>query len=207
MKKVMLLLALLIANVLCAQIKVKINDNLIAENTVIKADELKKFEIGFDKPKLLKDYGYGGEVTLEISYLKDGYYTNMLFFKKSGTNAIEAFLEEVNTFYILYEEGNPFKDFNGHSGFMTHLKYNQDETITLRISLFFREKIGYEKFGDPINLLKPFILKVDNKLFFENNNKAATEKTAQEQKENEEKTKNEKKPSTAGKVLKSIFGR
>ncbi len=168
MKKYILIVALLIVSTSNSQIKVKVNDNLIAENSVIKAQEIKKFEIGFDKPKLLKDYGYGGEVTIEISYLeKSGNYLGMYNLTRSGTNAIEAFLEEVNTFYILYEEGQPSKDFGLNRNFTKYLKEIKEESITLKISLYFRDKIGYEKFGDPINLLKPFFLKVDNKLNFE----------------------------------------
>jgi hypothetical protein len=173
MKKHMLLLALLIASISNAQIKVKVNDNLVAENAVIKADEIKKFEIGFDKPKLLKDYGFG-EVTFEISHSKDdGTYYPMFYFTRSGTNAIEAFLEEVNTYFTPYQEGQEQKEFRygGSINFLEFLYETKKEMVTVRISLYFRDKVSYEKFGDPINLLKPVFLKFDNKQNLINYNK------------------------------------
>lgn len=173
---------------------------------MVKADEIKKFEIGFDKPKLLKDYGYGGEVTIQIFYLeKSGNYLGMYNLTRTGTNAIEAFLEEVNTFYILYEEGQPSKYFGVNRNFMNYLKEIKEETITLKIMIYFRDKVGYEKFGDPINLLKPFFLKVDNKLYYENSNKELEAKKAAEEKAAEEKAKKEKKKGSP--VLRKLLGR
>lgn len=165
MKNVVIIVAVLLSYVANAQIKVKINDNLVVENALIKADEIKKVEIGFDKPKLLKEYG-SGEITFEISNAKDnGTYYPMFYLTRSGTNAIEAFLEEVNTFFTPYQEGKKQTEFRygGSINFLEFLYETKKEEVTVRISLYFRDKVGYEKYGDPINLLKPFVLKFDNK--------------------------------------------
>ncbi len=170
MKGLILVFALVLANTINAQILVKINDNLIAENAIVKADEIKKFEIGFDKPKVLKDYGLG-QVTLEIAKLQtNGTYYPMFYFTRNGTNSIEAFLEEVNTFYTLHQEGQVQKIFNirGARDFLEFLYETKMDSVTMRISLIFKDKIGYETYGDPINLIKPFIVTFDNKINYEN---------------------------------------
>ncbi len=212
MKNGILLLALLIANILCAQIKVKINDNLVVENAVIKAYEIKKFEIGFDKPKLLKYYGLG-EVTFAVSYVnEDDTSYPMFYLTRSGTNAIEAFLEEVNTFFTLYQEGQRQTQFrySGSVNFLEFLYETEKESVTMRISLYFKDKIGYDTYGDPISLLKPFVLKFDNKQNFENFSKKKEakleeEKAKKEQEQKEEESKKEKKKGSA--VLRKLLGR
>lgn len=88
---------------------------------------------------------------------------------------------------------------------MNYLKEIKEETITLKIMIYFRDKVGYEKFGDPINLLKPFFLKVDNKLYYENSNKELEAKKAAEEKAAEEKAKKEKKKGSP--VLRKLLGR
>jgi gliding motility-associated-like protein len=101
MRKTVLLLALLIVTAASAQIKVKINDKPITEATILKAEDIKKMEVAFDKPKKLSYYGTG-RLYFWVEFIRDeNDVIEDYFIIKEGSNAIEAFLADVNTYYSL----------------------------------------------------------------------------------------------------------
>ena len=109
MKKLMLLLILLISATIQAQIKVKVNDKLVTEGASFKAENISKMELAFDKPKKLSYYGLGRlyfwvEILKESGNAYESYRVTV-----DGSNAIEAYLTDVNDFKTFYADGKvPF---------------------------------------------------------------------------------------------------
>ena len=175
MRKTILLFVVLFGCQLHAQIKVKINGKPLLETSVIKAEEIKKLEIAFDKYKKLDYYGLG-RLFLYIEFLDEkGNLKEEYGIRKDGTNAIKVFLEDVNVFYTMALDTDEKTDviaFRTHSdrNITTKLKHfgkNFDsKTVKIRISLTYNDKVGYEKYGDAIYLIKPQTYTIDNTLYF-----------------------------------------
>ncbi|MFT3794706.1 hypothetical protein [Flavobacterium sp.] len=99
MRKSILVIMALFACQAQAQIKLKINGNLVTETSVIKAEDISKIEVAFDKYKKLDYYGLG-RLFLYIEYLDEkGNLKEEYGIRKDGTNAIKVFLEDTNVFY------------------------------------------------------------------------------------------------------------
>lgn len=175
MKKSILLFMALFACQMQAQIKLKINDKLVTETSVIKAEEIKKMEVAFDKYKKLDYYGLG-RLFLYIEYLDEkGNLKEEYGIRKDGTNAIKVFLDDANIFYLMATDTDAKNDiiaFTTYSGknIVTKLKHfgkNFDsKTVKIRISLTYNDKVGYEKYGDIIYLIKPQTYTIDNTTYF-----------------------------------------
>jgi hypothetical protein len=166
MKKISILLAFLSMTVTQAQIKVKINGAPIAENATVKAEDIKTLDVSFANPKKLSYIG-SGRAILGVALLSP---TNQLIeeymIKKDGTNGVESLLADVNVFLNVIADARgetPFKPRVLGYGFLEMLAKDDDETIKIEINLMFFDKIGYEKYGDPIALVKKFVFTIDNK--------------------------------------------
>jgi hypothetical protein len=221
MKKIALLLTILISVSLNAQIKVKINDKLITEATIIKGEDIKKMDIAFDKPKKISYYGLG-IVVLRVELIQeDGASQYEYKIYKEGTNAIEAFVQDVNTYYPFPSETIKNTNFDSTTPITSALKYlgknyDNSKTIKLKISLYFRDKIGYQKYGDEVYLIKPQIYTIDNSLLFNQGQKeaeadkvAAAERKVEEDKKAEEAKKAaeaDAKKNKGKKILKNVLG-
>jgi hypothetical protein len=221
MKKIALLLAILISTSLSAQIKVKINDKLITEATVIKGEQIKKMDIAFDKPKKISYYGLGLVVLMVELIQENGGSQYQYSILKEGTNAIESFLQDVNTYYPFPSETVKATEFSSTFPITSALtwlgkNYTDAKTVKLKISLYFKDKIGYEKYGDAVYLIKPQFYTIDNTvLFAEGQRLKAEEKAAEDAKraEDEKKAEEAKKQKEAEdkknkgkKILKNVLG-
>jgi hypothetical protein len=187
MKKVLLLLALLISASFQAQIKVKVNDKLVADGVSFKAEDIQKMELAFDKPKKLSYYGLGRlyfwvEILKESGNAYESYRVTV-----DGSNAIEAYLMDVNDFKTFYADGKVPYAFKIVSSSKQHSlpelfllagRWADQKTLKIRVSLFFRDKVGYEKYGDAVELVKPFTINVDNTYFFTESQKQKEQEKA-----------------------------
>ena len=233
MKKTLLLLAIVVVGSMNAQMKLKLNDKIILENTVIKAEDIKIIEVAFDKYKKL-DY-YNGKVSLIVEVgAVDGRTTGYFEIKKEGHITIKDFLESANKFFTVpigESFGNEFS--YKYSPAKELIKLLQlcardSKTAILAIALSYREKIGYEKYGDQIMLADWKRFTIDNTSFYiEAQQKIEEEKAAnklkeeerakqeaQYNKEREEKATQEKKEAdkkekinSGKKLIKGVFGR
>lgn len=222
MKKLVLLLTILISASAGAQIKVKVNDKLITEATILKGEEIKKMEIAFDKPKKISYYGLG-IVVLLVELVEENDESSQYEYKilKEGTNSIEAFVQDVNTFYPFPSETNKKTEFNSTFPITSALKYlgknyQNSKTIKMKISLYFRDKIGYEKYGDAVYLIKPQTYIIDNTTLYTEGQKekeadkvAADAKKVEDAKKAEEAKKAvdaEAQKGKGKKLLRSVLG-
>lgn len=206
-----------------AQIKLKVNGKLVTENTTIKAEEIKTIEVGFDKYKPMDYYGLG-RVFLFVELLNENNVREeKCYMMKEGTNAIKAFLDDKNVFYPLKSDTHPNANFYGEmirtddQKIVTKLKFlgrdDECKQVKLGISMYFREKLGYEKFGEPIDMIKEQYYTIDNTVFYteaqkekeqEKIIKAEKEKQAEQDRiQNEIKEKAQKKKG----LLKSILNK
>lgn len=225
MKKIVLLLAILIGHSVSAQIKVKVNDKLVTEGASFKAEDISKMELAFDKPKKLSYYGLGRlyfwvEILKESGNSYEDYRITV-----DGSNAIEAFLMDVNDFKTFYADGKVPFNFKIRSSskqlslpelFLLAGRWADQKTLKIRVSLFFRDKVGYEKYGDAVELVKPLTINVDNAYFYAQGQKekeaekvAADTKKAEDAKKAEEQKKaaeEEEKKGKGKKVLKKVLG-
>ena len=225
MKKIVLLLAILIGHSVSAQIKVKVNDKLVTEGTSFKAEDISKMELAFDKPKKLSYYGLG-RLYFWVEILKEsGNSYEDYRIAVDGANAIEAFLMDVNDFKTFYADGKVPFNFKIRSSskqlslpelFLLAGRWADQKTLKIRVSLFFRDKVGYEKYGDAVELVKPLTINVDNAYFYAQGQKekeaekvAADTKKAEDAKKAEEQKKaaeEEEKKGKGKKVLKKVLG-
>ncbi|UPT70602.1 MAG: hypothetical protein M0D53_16260 [Flavobacterium sp. JAD_PAG50586_2] len=196
MRKAILLIVVLLGCQMQAQFKVKVNSKLITEATVLKAEDIKKIEVSFDKPKKLSYYGTGRlyfwvDFIGEKDEIIESYYIT-----KDGSNAVESFLSEVNTFYTLpsdLDKNTWFQDqdiIRGGTGINYKLMYFGKnygyKTVKFRVCLGFRDKTGYQKYGDLVNLVKTQTYTIDNStLYTEGQKLKAEEKIAQDAKDAE----------------------
>jgi hypothetical protein len=226
MKKIALLLTILISASMNAQFKVKINEKLITEATVLKAEDIKKMEVSFDKPKKLSYYGLG-RVYFWVDFLGEkNEIIESYYITKDGTNAVESFLSEVNTFYTLpsdLDKNTWFEDqdiIRGGTGINYKLMYFGKnygyKTVKFRVCLGFRDKIGYQKYGDLVNLVKTQTYTIDNTTLYTEGQKlkaeeqvAADAKKVEDDKKAEEAKKAadaEAKKGKGKKLLKNVLG-
>lgn len=221
MKKIALLLIVLIGTSMNAQIKLKINDKPVTETAVTKAEDIKSMDIAFDKPKKLSYYGLG-LVVLKVELVQEnGQIQYEYYIMKEGTNAIEAFVQDVNTYYPFPSEKIKQTEFNSTFSITSALKYlgknyGDSKTIKLKISLYFKDKIGYEKYGDAVYLIKPQFYTIDNSLFITEGQKekeqdkiVAAQKAEEKAKADEEAKKQKEAEEQKGKgkkLLKKALG-
>lgn len=225
MKKIALLLTILISASLNAQMKVKINGKLITEQTITKAEDIKKFEVAFDKPKQLDYYGLGRLYILVEFFDEAGNSVEEYGIRKDGANAIKAFLEDVNVFYAMATENDQPSEFQPYKvvsekGMTPKLKnfgkmYNS-KVVKIKVSVCFQDKIGYEKYGDCVYLVKPQTYTINNELYFTEGQKekeqdkiVAAQKAEEKAKADEEARKQkeaEEKKGKGKKLLKNVLG-
>ncbi len=195
MKKLILILTLLISASFHAQIKVKVNDKLVADGVSFKAEDIQKMELAFDKPKKLSYYGLG-RLYFWVEILKEsGNSYEDYRIAVDGANAIEAYLMDVNEFKTFYADGKVPYTFKIRSSskqlslpelFLLAGRYGDQKSLKIRVSLFFRDKVGYEKYGDAVELVKPFTINVDNTYFFTEGQKQREQEKAAEDAKKEE---------------------
>lgn len=225
MKKIALLLTILISASMNAQFKLKVNGKLVTEASIIKAEDIKTMEVAFDKPKKLDYYGLGKLIVYLQLVGEDGDVDEEYYFVKNGQNSIKAFLEDVNSFFPVPTDTNKQSDFGSYKlitdeSITTKLKYlgkNYDrKTVKLKLFMGYRDKIGYEKWGDLVYLLKAQTFTIDNSLLFTEGQKQKEQDKIVEAQKAEEKAKAdeeakkqkeaEEKKGKGKKLLKNVLG-
>jgi hypothetical protein len=225
MRKLLLVIVMVLGCQLHAQIKVKVNDKLVTEGASFKAEDILKMELAFDKPKKLSYYGLGRlyywvEILKESGNSYEDYRMTV-----DGSNAIEAFLMNVNEFKTFYADGKvPFtfmirsssKQLSLPELFLLAGRWVDQKSLKIRVSLFFRDKVGYEKYGDAVELVKPFTINLDNTYFYtegqkqKEQEKNANDAKALEKAKADEAAKKaaeeEEKKGKGKKVLKKVLG-
>ncbi len=225
MRKLLLVIVMVFGWQLHAQIKVKVNDKPVAEGASFKAEDILKMELAFDKPKKLSYYGLGRlyfwvEILKESGNSYEDYRITV-----DGANAIEAYLMDVNDFKTFYADGkvpynfkiiNSSKQLSLPELFLLAGRWADQKSLKIRVSLFFRDKVGYEKYGDAVELVKPFTINVDNTYFYtegqkqKEQEKVANDAKAVEKAKSDEAAKKaaaeEEQKNKGKKVLKKVLG-
>lgn len=175
MKKLLLLLFILSVGNAKAQIKVKINGKPYTETATMKAEDIKTMEVAFDKPKKLNYYGLGRlSFMVELFNDKDEIFEKY-YFTKDGANSIEAFLDDVNVYMALPTQPKDKTVFYGtiirnddhlDAKFRYAGQWYDAKTVKIKIFISFRDKVGYEKYGDLVFLIKPQTFTFDNTNYF-----------------------------------------
>ncbi|MGC4041561.1 MAG: hypothetical protein QM710_12460 [Flavobacterium sp.] len=225
MKKIALLLIILTGISANAQFKLKVNGKLVAETAVIKAEEINKMEIAFDKPKKLDYYGLGKLIVYLQLVGEDGNVDEEYYFVKNGQNSIKAFIDDVNAYIPVPSNSDKQSEFGSYKlitdeNITTKLKYlgknYGSKNIKLKFSMGYRDKIGYEKWGDLVYLIKPQTWTIDNNLFYtegqkeKEQDKIVADQKAQEKAKADEEAKKQKeaeeKKGKGKKLLKNVLG-
>jgi hypothetical protein len=154
-----------------AQLVVKINDKVVAEGQTVDAASIEKMEVSFSNLKKPKAYSLGKVVlSLEMKGKKQGGAEYRIV--KTGENAIDAFVSEPQSF-VLYEKDGANDVFYENTSYnsrgkgLVNVLKRQSEIVdftklTAQVSIYFKDKVGYEKYGDAVDLAKPFNFKINN---------------------------------------------
>lgn len=174
MKK--LCMALVVFIVIClnanGQLSIKINSKTVAEQQTLPLNDIKKVELGFANPKKIPAYSQGKVVLMaQVFSAASNKQLGSFYIVKNGAMAMSDFLGDANTVYLLYEEGgsnNAFTadvDWNDPRIFKDFLQnaaaIPDNKLVNVTVSLYYKDKIGYEKYGDPVELVKPLTFKVN----------------------------------------------
>jgi hypothetical protein len=157
-----------------AQLVVKINNKAVSEGQLINADSIRKMEVSFSNLKKLQNYSQG-KVVLLIDFINT---ENQAYIEyrtvKNGINSIDAFLQEINTPIDLFDDDGKAKDLEinvnlgEEDNFFKLIKEGKEleknKKFKVKVSLYFKDKIGYEQYGDPVYLVKPVNFLVNNGL-------------------------------------------
>jgi hypothetical protein len=155
-----------------AQLVVKINDKVVAEGQTVDAASIQKMEVSFSNLKKPKAYSLGKVVLLvEMIGMEDGSLVDYTIVK-NGENAIDAFISEPSSFVLYEKDGanDAFRESSSYSydgkGLKNILKkgteYTKYNKLRVKASIYFKDKIGYEKYGDAVDLAKAVNFKVTN---------------------------------------------
>lgn len=158
----------LLAALLCsqsivhAQISAFINGKPVKTGATISKNDLASLEVSFKNPKTLS-YIYGRAVLvvdiLDAKNAETGYW----YLRKDGSAAVEDFLKSTPATkkFQVFENGVMEKGGNDLDWILKSAAGKEDsKTLQVKISLTYREKTGYEEYGQTISLLEPFILNV-----------------------------------------------
>ena len=182
-------------------------------------------EVAFDKPKKLDYYGLGKLIVYLQLVGDDGSVDEEYYFVKNGQNSIKAFLEDVNSYFPVPSDSDKQSEFGSYKlitdeNITTKLKYlgkNYDrKALKIKFFMGYRDKIGYEKWGDLVYLIKPQSYSIDNNLFYTEGQKekeqdkiVAAQKAEEKAKADEEARKQkeaEEKKGKGKKLIKSVLG-
>jgi hypothetical protein len=154
-----------------AQLVVKINDKIVAEGQTVDAASIEKMEISFSNLKKPKAYSLGKVVLLVEMVGTEGGLVDYII-TKNGENAIDAFISEPGSFVLYEKDGanDAFRESSSYNydgkGLKNVLKkgteYTQYSKLRVKASVYFKDKIGYEKYGDAVDLAKAVNFKVMN---------------------------------------------
>jgi hypothetical protein len=154
-----------------AQLVVKINDKVVAEGQTVDAASIEKMEVSFSNLKKPKAYSLGKVVLLVEMVGTEGGLVDYII-TKNGENAIDAFVSEPGSFIVYEKDGanDAFRENTSYNydgkGLKNVLKkgteYVQYSKLRVKASVYFKDKIGYEKYGDPIDLAKAVNFKINN---------------------------------------------
>ncbi len=155
-----------------AQLVVKINDKPVAENETANTSDISKIEISFTNLKKPKAYSLGRMVFEVIFTDLNGKEPMAYNIVKTGENAIDDFLSTPAQSFVLYEKdgaNDAFKALVGYDnpkGVRECLeKLASDRSnmkFKVKASIYFQDKVSYEKYGDPFDLAKPVNFKINN---------------------------------------------
>ncbi|HBI00150.1 MAG TPA: hypothetical protein PK637_18615 [Flavobacteriales bacterium] len=174
MKKTILLakLMLLFISSSIAQITVKINDKPIKEGQEIQGTSIDKMEVMFSNPKKLKRYDFGRAYLYINLTDQEGSSYAKFYIIKDGGEAMTDFLQGAGKTYLVYSKGNSKSDFKFESSQYGMYKFtdvleaaNSDIKalkFNVKVSLYFRDVVGYQKYGDPVDLLSDASFVINN---------------------------------------------
>lgn len=145
-----------------AQISAFINGKPMKPGAAISKADLASLEVSFKNPKS-PSFIYGRSVlVVDIIDAKNeevGYW----YIRKDGTAAVEDFLKNTSATkkFRVFENGVMEKGGNDLDWiFNSSAGKEARKTLQVKISMSYREKTGYEQYGQAIALLEPFILNV-----------------------------------------------
>lgn len=145
-----------------AQISAFINGKPVKTGATINKNDLKSLEVSFKNPKS-PSFIYGRSVLvvdlLNAKNAEEGYW----YLRKDGTAAVEDFLKNTPATkkFKVFEPGAMELGGNNLDWIYKFAAGKEEsKTLQVKIGLTYREEIGYEQYGQTINLLEPLILNV-----------------------------------------------
>jgi hypothetical protein len=152
-----------------AQMKVFSNGVEVKPGQELKWEDIKALTVTFANAKKIPEYTTGVAVVYAQLNYNDAYYgCNFFFHSREGYTAVSDFLyksipEEVlvnedRSKVTLTAEGCPTND--GYQHLRSMLNSHQNDAayqkVKVTVGLYFRDKLGYNKYGDRVPLLEPF---------------------------------------------------
>ncbi|MEY4926288.1 MAG: hypothetical protein RI894_724, partial [Bacteroidota bacterium] len=155
-----------------AQLVVKINDKIVAENATVNTEDISKMEISFSNLKKIKSYSLG-RLVFEIVFTDLNGANPMEYnIVKTGENAIDGFLSEASQRFMLYEKDGANDAFRALVGYdspkgvrecLDKLSSEQSSMkFKVKASIYFQDKVSYDTYGDHFDLAKPVNFKINN---------------------------------------------
>ena len=160
-------LCLLAALLLCesiaqAQITAFINGKPVKTGATVSKKDLASLEVSFKNPKL-PSFIYGRTVLvvdiLNAKNEEEGYW----YLRKDGSAAVEDFLKTTpaSKKFKVFDKGAMDVGGNNLDWIFSAAAGSEDsKVLQVKISLNYREKTGYEEYGQSISLLEPVVLNV-----------------------------------------------
>lgn len=145
-----------------AQLSAFINGKPVKSGATVSQKDLASLEISFKNPKI-PSFIYGRTVLvvdiLTAKNAEEGYW----YLRKDGTAAVEDFLKSTpaSKKFKVFEKGVMEMGGNNLDWIFSAAAGREDsKVLQVKISLNYREKTGYEEYGQSIALLEPIVLNV-----------------------------------------------
>lgn len=151
-----------------AQISVLVNGKEISDGSEIKSSEVKNIKIKF-LPTSKANTSNNGIATIKvINKDKNNSTTSVNYtLQASGATAAENLLNNNGKEFVLCTTDGSHADLMGSAGKLLDYWNNQcasstnTSTMNITVRVLYKDKIGYEKYGDETDVVKPFNFKVN----------------------------------------------
>jgi hypothetical protein len=158
----LLAVCLFIAGFSHAQITAFINGKPVKSGATINKADLSTLEVSFKNPRM-PSYVYGMSVlSVDVMNAKkedEGYW----YLRKDGSAAVEDFLKTTPATkkFRVFDKGAMLMGGNNLDWIFAAAAGKEiTKTLQVKVSLLYREKTGYEQYGQTIELLEPFMFNV-----------------------------------------------
>lgn len=161
------LLLLLVASICIlsnvqSQASVYINDKKIAEEETIILTEIKDIKLRFTATETVSTSTNG------IASIRFDHYDNSnnkinsnYYYEANGTTAANAFINNKDKLFIIATQdpnegifANPYKSYMDFLKSLT--SKNNCDIVCVKVKILYADKIGYEQYGTPIEIVEPF---------------------------------------------------